>query len=586
MRPKHLVILLVLLALAAASAPTPAHAGGIVSICDQAHLQAALAGGGTVTFSCSGTITLTTEITIATDTTIDGSGQNVTISGNHAVRVFTVPSGITLSLNELTIANGAVPSSEEGGGIFMDGGTLNVNNSTFSDNGAGHGGGIGIRDGTLNVSNSTFSGNSGSGGGISTGPWSYSGGTITVSNSTFSGNTGGILSNAALVVSNSTFAGNSSSGIYNYGNGATLIVSNSTFSDNRAIAGGGIANYEGTVTVSNSTFSSNSATDSGGGIDSRAGALTVSNSTFSGNNATNGGGGAIYNYSATATVSNSTFSGNSASGWGGGILNNPSSAVTVSTSTFSDNRADAGGGGIYNYDGGTVTLQNSIVANSTAGGNCTGTITDGGGNLSYPDTTCPGINSDPVLGPLQNNGGPTQTHALLPGSPAINAGNPTGCTGHQGDPLSTDQRGFPRFERCDSGAYELQPIGFSTKVADHTTVFARDSVGYTITLTNGGPSPISGARVTDTLPASFVYVPGSLTATGGTPNYASGVITWEGQIAAGQEVSVSFAATAGTQPGQIANDAVISGAGETFTRTATVEVWLPTYLPLVLRGAP
>ena len=107
MRPQHLVTLLVLLALAVASAPTPAHAGGIVSVCDEAHLLAALAGGGTVTFSCSGTITLTATITIAADTTIDGSGQTVTISGNHAVRVFTVNSGVTLNLNRLTVADGS-----------------------------------------------------------------------------------------------------------------------------------------------------------------------------------------------------------------------------------------------------------------------------------------------------------------------------------------------------------------------------------------------------------------------------------------------------------------------------------------------
>ena len=104
MRPKYLVTILVLVALAVPA--SPAHAGGIVSICDEAHLLAALAGGGTVTFSCSGTITLTAEITIAANTTIDGSGQTVTISGNHAVRVFTVNSGVTLNLNELTVANG------------------------------------------------------------------------------------------------------------------------------------------------------------------------------------------------------------------------------------------------------------------------------------------------------------------------------------------------------------------------------------------------------------------------------------------------------------------------------------------------
>jgi len=99
MHPKHLVTLLVLLALAVASAPTPAQAGGIVSVCDEAHLLAALAGGGTVTFSCSGTITLIATITIAANTTIDGSGQAVTISGDDWVRVFTVNSGVTLNLN-------------------------------------------------------------------------------------------------------------------------------------------------------------------------------------------------------------------------------------------------------------------------------------------------------------------------------------------------------------------------------------------------------------------------------------------------------------------------------------------------------
>ena len=92
MRPKYLVTILVLLAFAMPA--SPAHAGGIVSVCDEAHLLAALAGGGTVTFSCSGTITLTSTITISANTTIDGSGQTVTVSGNNTVRVFTVNEGL------------------------------------------------------------------------------------------------------------------------------------------------------------------------------------------------------------------------------------------------------------------------------------------------------------------------------------------------------------------------------------------------------------------------------------------------------------------------------------------------------------
>ena len=159
MRSKHLVTLLVLLALAVASAPTPAHAGGVVGVCDQAHLRAALTGGGTVTFSCGGTITLTTEITIATDTTMDGSGQTVTISGNHAVRVFIVNPGITLSLNKLTVANARVDHGGGDGGGILNSGTVTVSNSTFSANHCGWAGGGIYNSGTLTISNSTFAGN-------------------------------------------------------------------------------------------------------------------------------------------------------------------------------------------------------------------------------------------------------------------------------------------------------------------------------------------------------------------------------------------------------------------------------------------
>ena len=247
MRPKHLVTILVLLALAVPA--SPAHAGGIVSICDEAHLREMLAGGGTVTFGCSGTIILTAEITIAANTTIDGGGQAVTISGNYEVRVFTVNSGVTVNLNRLTIANGLLPRYGSGGGI-INRGTLTVGNSTFFRNSAGFGGGGGIANegGTVAVSHSTFSGNSaiyGRGGGIA----NYSG-TLAVSHSIFSGNI--------------TYEG----------------------------GGGGIANYGGTLTVSNSTFSGNNAYlgGGGGGIDNEGGALVVSHSTFSGNSGSGGGG--------------------------------------------------------------------------------------------------------------------------------------------------------------------------------------------------------------------------------------------------------------------------------------------------------
>ena len=134
-----------------------------------------------MTFSCSGTITLTSTIAIAADTTIDGSGQNVTISGGGAVGVFVVNPGVTLNLNKLTVADGK--AIRYGGGIYNNAGVVNVTNCTFSGNSADQGGGI-FDEGNLTVTNSTFFGNNGGqrGGAIWSFPW------LTVINSTFFGN--------------------------------------------------------------------------------------------------------------------------------------------------------------------------------------------------------------------------------------------------------------------------------------------------------------------------------------------------------------------------------------------------------------
>ena len=129
MRPKHLAAILVLSALTLPA--SPAHAGGVVSVCDERNLRGKLNGGGTVTFSCSGTITLANTITITDDATIDGSGQNVTISGNHALQVFIVNSGETLNLHELTVAD-AVGDGGEGG--IRNQGTLALSDCTCSSN--------------------------------------------------------------------------------------------------------------------------------------------------------------------------------------------------------------------------------------------------------------------------------------------------------------------------------------------------------------------------------------------------------------------------------------------------------------------
>src|SRR5438132_10844674 len=164
-------IAIFVIGLALAYAPM-AHAGGVVSICDgtpaaEANLRTALAGGGKVTFTCSGTIILSSTVTISSpnETTIDGTGQNVTISGGNALTVFFVPTGVKLNLNKPTIANG---SADSGGGIYNEG-MLTVNNSTLSSNSAqNERGGIENDYGTLTVSNSNFSSNKGvdSGGSI------------------------------------------------------------------------------------------------------------------------------------------------------------------------------------------------------------------------------------------------------------------------------------------------------------------------------------------------------------------------------------------------------------------------------------
>lgn len=196
--------------------------------------------------------------------------------------------------------------------------------------------------------------------------------------------------------------------------------------------------------------------------------LAVTGSTFSGNI-----GGGIFS-GGTGSVTNSTFSGNS-SLYGGGVLN--SGVLNVSFSTFSGNSASNQGGGIYNE--GTLTVKNTLLANTATGGNCgnsSGTLTSDGYNLS-DDISCTTYfsgtgdlnNTSAGLSSagLANNGGPTQTIALLPTSPAVDAIPLTPanyCTDVAGNPVTADQRGVtrPQGTGCDIGAYELvQSIPFS-----------------------------------------------------------------------------------------------------------------------------
>jgi hypothetical protein len=244
-------------------------------------------------------------------------------------------------------------------------------------------------------------------------------------------------------------------------------------------SGGGISNSgirtigkDTVLTLIDSTVSDNSTGASGGGIFSIGGLVngirvgsfvTLNNSTVSGNTITgNAGGGGIANLAGTLTLINSTVSGNTTAAQGGGIYNWVEDTTTLTNSTISGNTAATHGGGIV-IESGTVTFKNTIVAGNHHGGSvvpndCTGTLTSQGHNLIEAVSSCTIIGDttrnitgqDALLGPLQDNGGATFTHALLAGSPAIDAGS-TDCP-----PPATDQRGIarPLGAGCDIGAFE------------------------------------------------------------------------------------------------------------------------------------
>lgn len=263
----------------------------------------------------------------------------------------------------------------------------------------------------------------------------------------------------------------SGGGIYN--DHADLTLTNCTISGNSAdrSVGGGVYNHHGTLTVSNCTISGNSAWYGGGIATNWVGqgpaTVTIDNSTLSGNSAIVMGGGFLNGNESTATIANGTLSGNSAEWGGGGILNADTATLTVTHSTLSGNSTSHDGGGIYNGYG-TVKIGNTILNAGSSGANIYqlgsyGTVTSLGYNLSsdngggYLTATGDQINTDPRLGPLQNNGGPTFTHLPASNSRALDAGDPT---------LGMDQRG-PGFQRVvngriDIGAAEVQATSTPT----------------------------------------------------------------------------------------------------------------------------
>lgn len=303
---------------------------------------------------------------------------------------------------------------------------------------------------------------------------------ITITGGHTTGSGGGVLNYGTLHILDSAISGNyAAGGGGGIANGRDNQITNSTIAGNYAGGTGGGINNSGTLTITAGTIAGNTANGNGGGIynflDRRA---TIERSTISGNNAASGGG--FYNqFAAEATINNSTLSDNGANSFGGGIfVGDPGDDVArfvLSSSTLSDNHAGAGGG---LYATGPFRLQNAILANSISGGSPGGDCTksssvivdDGGHNLIEHDNGNPiflcltdGVNNnlvgyDPVLSPLQNNGGPTLTHALWGGSPAINNGDTAEIV---------DQRGQarPQLGVDDIGAVEVSCAAYQAALA-------------------------------------------------------------------------------------------------------------------------
>lgn len=428
-------------------------ANQVVNNCnDDTELRSDLAamqsgGGGILSFNCGvKTIVLAGGVlpTITTATYIEGSNK-ITLSGNNASRIFYVGSGGSLSLYNITLTKGA--SGGDGGAIYNQG-TLDINSSKFLENTSGASGGAIITYGPLYVVGSEFARNKGVNGGAIYPRWGAAVTTISASwihhNETTGTDTSDGMGGALLLW-----------------DGPPITISNSTLDHNKARRGGAFfVTKNSTLTLESSTLSANAATPSSGGAIYNEGTVTATNSTLSGNTATYTGGGIDNYFTGYFSFTNSTFSGNSAQF--GGAIDNTKASGELTNVTITGNSASFSGGGINNgtYGDQGINAKNTLVSNNP-GGNCfdgnAKTINSLGFNLSN-DSTCTEFfdqggdqnNVNPLLGGLAANGGPTQTHMLLAGSPAQNGGTGSGAP-------TTDQRGIPRPQgsAVDIGAVEV-----------------------------------------------------------------------------------------------------------------------------------
>ncbi|CAN5437888.1 hypothetical protein BH10ACI3_BH10ACI3_15460 [soil metagenome] len=482
-------------------------------------------------FNSPQTITLTGgQIAVTKNLTIDGPGTvYLSVSGNNAGRILKISGGVTVNLSGMNFRDGRVGATvaESGGGaILLEGNsTLNLTDMEFMNNFAfntqsqfGYGGAVCAFEGcTINIDRVYMHNNTARDGAAVRG--GDGSGSVSIKDSTINNNIGEAVTGVMVVAGDSTFSRNSETGI----SGQHLTLTNSTvkgngtgvsggtssgqllidkcviedngveFNDGR---GGGVVNASFAGVIRNTVIRNNKKRQdgAGGGITTIR-TLYVINSSVIQNTAADGGG--IMNSSGHLFLTNSTVSGNVAEGFtptslGGGIYSlvngaNPSGQITITNSTIANNFASKGGG-IYHESTNQARIRNSIIAGNTntsamekdvsgvfisEGVNLIGTVS-GSSGWSTADL----LNQDPIIAPLGNNGSGSYTHALLPGSPAINAGDNSFAV----DPLTmvsliTDQRGFQRFFGLPSAVvdigsheanYSSSPVTVSGRVTTST----------------------------------------------------------------------------------------------------------------------
>jgi hypothetical protein len=505
-------------------------------------IATAAGGSDTINFDMStvtSPITLTSELALGKSVTIQGPGATLlTISGGNSVRVFNIADATFVTISGLTITKGKVPSSDpEGaniGGGIKSSGYINITECIVSGNTAGfnHGGGIAV-----------------------TGPaGSFSAG-LSLTDSTVSNNAGGGIFYAAstlqpINLTGSTISGNSTG--YGYFGAGILRVEASTISGNAA---GGIA-HSGEMDILESLISGNSSHGSsdGGGValtDTRASGnsnpSTIINSTISGNTSEASGGG-ISATGNTLTITNCTIFGNVAANQGGGIHLIPGMTLNLANTIVAGNNAPAG----PDLDGSYPTPQFNLIGKADGS---TGFTNGANGNIV--GTSAAPV--DPRLGPLTNNEGAIQTHALLSRSPAIDKGNNDLAVyfiffGNHPDPINTDQRG-PGYGRIanktvDIGAFEVQTttrvVTLTFSVSDASITLGGDDITFlgginaAVTLRAASPD-------TEPINAFIIKDHGQKTPTGDYTGTLSQAITFSNGVSTTLSRPVTYSVTSATK---------------------------------------